>query len=299
MYEELSDKRMMSSHVWLILTRASRENLAHGLPMAALGVQKSLIDQGFWWTHLVCLQVWCLGTIRRVMSTSLKNLTLSQSVRLQEKNREEVSIIFFPKSHETSLICMGIQQNLSSAEAVMSFLNISIANSPKYLKVYLSSHRWTTDTVRHGASGDGGADSASTQHSSAVHEEHAWQLHQTQAHPTRRLHLCWYRSLGPPGQLSLIKNVMAEDVRRRNYGLFLLLFLNSTSLQDGSYNYVDFTSTFEEYEIQRVMRAYENSITINLHCCAEGDWQQDHINKEQFSEFCQVNTTFKYYQLPR
>ena len=93
----------MSSHVWLILTRASRENLAHGPPMAALGVQKSLIDQGFWWTHLVCLQVWCLGTIRRVMSTSLKNLTLSQSVRHQERNREEVSIIFFPKSHETSL----------------------------------------------------------------------------------------------------------------------------------------------------------------------------------------------------
>ena len=83
---------------------------------------------------------------------------------------------------------------------------------------------------------------------------------------------------------------MAEDVRRRNYALFPLLFLNYTSLQDGSYNYVDFTSTFEEYEIQRVMRAYENSITINLHCCAEGDWQQDHINKEQFSEFCQVNT---------
>ena len=37
------------------------------------------------------------------------------------------------------------------------------------------------------------------------------------------------------------------------------------------------------------MRAYENSITINLHCCAEGNWQQEHVNKEQFSEFCQVS----------
>ena len=36
------------------------------------------------------------------------------------------------------------------------------------------------------------------------------------------------------------------------------------------------------------MRAYENSITINLHCCEEGNWQQEHVNKEQFSEFCQV-----------
>ena len=36
------------------------------------------------------------------------------------------------------------------------------------------------------------------------------------------------------------------------------------------------------------MRAYENSITINLHCCNEGDWAQEKIDKEQFSEFCQV-----------
>ena len=59
-------------------------------------------------------------------------------------------------------------------------------------------------------------------------------------------------------------------------------------LQDGPYSYADFTKAFEEYDIQRVMRAYENSITINIHCCSEGDWTQDHVNKEQFSEFCQV-----------
>merc|ERR1712203_815046 len=48
------------------------------------------------------------------------------------------------------------------------------------------------------------------------------------------------------------------------------------------------TKSFEDYDIQRVMRAYENSITINLHCCEEGNWQQEHVDKEQFSEFCQV-----------
>lgn len=37
------------------------------------------------------------------------------------------------------------------------------------------------------------------------------------------------------------------------------------------------------------MRAYENSISINIHCCIEGDWTQEHINKEQFSEFCLVS----------
>ena len=37
------------------------------------------------------------------------------------------------------------------------------------------------------------------------------------------------------------------------------------------------------------MRAYENSITVNVHCCDEGEWTQDRINAEQFSEFCQVS----------
>ena len=60
-------------------------------------------------------------------------------------------------------------------------------------------------------------------------------------------------------------------------------------LQDGSYSYCEFSRTFEEYDIQRVMRAYENSITVNVHCCDEGEWTQDRINAEQFSEFCQVS----------
>ena len=89
----------------------------------------------------------------------------------------------------------------------------------------------------------------------------------------------------PVTSLTCIKK---ESVGYYHACLLLSLTYVWYNTQDGSYNYVDFTSTFEEYEIQRVMRAYENSITINLHCCAEGDWQQEHINKEQFSEFCQV-----------
>ncbi len=58
--------------------------------------------------------------------------------------------------------------------------------------------------------------------------------------------------------------------------------------QDGAYSYGEFIRTFAEYDVQRVMRAYENSITISLHCCKEGSWTQDRINGEQFSEFCQV-----------
>ena len=47
------------------------------------------------------------------------------------------------------------------------------------------------------------------------------------------------------------------------------------------------------------MRAYENSISINVHCVSEGDWNQDNINKEQFSEFCQVRILFGPFNEPK
>lgn len=69
--------------------------------------------------------------------------------------------------------------------------------------------------------------------------------------------------------------------------------------QDGAYSYADFRQIFTEYDVQRVIRAYENSITISVHCCEEGEWNQERINKEQFSEFCQVaiSVTPKYTSL--
>ena len=36
------------------------------------------------------------------------------------------------------------------------------------------------------------------------------------------------------------------------------------------------------------MRAYENSITVDLHCVDEGEWSQERLLREQFSEFCRV-----------
>ena len=44
--------------------------------------------------------------------------------------------------------------------------------------------------------------------------------------------------------------------------------------QDGTYSFAEFTNAFEEYDVQRVIRSYENSISISVHCCQEGDWSQ-------------------------
>lgn len=88
-----------------------------------------------------------------------------------------------------------------------------------------------------------------------------------------------------------MKNMLGSFTKHRHIinGGYTFAGTGAWVLQDGPYAYGDFTKAFEEYDIQRVMRAYENSITINIHCCSEGDWTQDHINKEQFSEFCQVS----------
>merc|ERR1711935_1208729 len=87
-----------------------------------------------------------------------------------------------------------------------------------------------------------------------------------------------------------MKNMLGSFTKHRHIinGGYTFAGTGAWVLQDGPYSYSDFTKSFEEYDIQRVMRAYENSITINMHCCSEGDWTQDHINKEQYSEFCQV-----------
>ena len=44
--------------------------------------------------------------------------------------------------------------------------------------------------------------------------------------------------------------------------------------QDGTFSFEDFSTTFDEYDVQRVMRSYENSISIHVHCCEEGEWKQ-------------------------
>ncbi|TRY67009.1 hypothetical protein TCAL_02318 [Tigriopus californicus] len=87
-----------------------------------------------------------------------------------------------------------------------------------------------------------------------------------------------------------MRNMLSSFTKHRHiiHGGYTFVGTGAWVLQDGAYPYHEFSHTFDEYDIQRVMRAYENSITINLHCCAEGEWSQERINKEQYTEFCQV-----------
>ena len=92
-----------------------------------------------------------------------------------------------------------------------------------------------------------------------MHEEHACKLHQAPSHHPRGLHIRWQRIL---------------DTTGRNIGNCCIGHNDNSLPQDGTYSFADFTTAFEEYDVQRVIRSYENSISISVHCCQEGEWKQ-------------------------
>ena len=52
--------------------------------------------------------------------------------------------------------------------------------------------------------------------------------------------------------------------------------------QDGTFSLSDLLAAFNEYEVQRVLHAYENCITIDIHCAGEGHWSTHAIANEPF-----------------
>merc|ERR1711970_615715 len=87
-----------------------------------------------------------------------------------------------------------------------------------------------------------------------------------------------------------MKNMLASFTKHRHiiHAGYTFAGKGSWILQDGTFSFEDFATAFEEYDVQRVIRSYENSISINVHCCQEGEWKQDKIRQQQFAELCQI-----------
>merc|ERR1712226_1532002 len=87
-----------------------------------------------------------------------------------------------------------------------------------------------------------------------------------------------------------IKNMLASFTKHRHiiHAGYTFAGQGSWILQDGTFSFEDFATAFEEYDVQRVIRSYENSISINVHCCQEGEWKQDKIRQQQFAKLCQI-----------
>lgn len=43
-----------------------------------------------------------------------------------------------------------------------------------------------------------------------------------------------------------------------------------------------------EAEVVRVLKAYENSVSIDIHCAQEGDWSTERFAKEAVSKLCNI-----------
>ncbi|KOB78874.1 Microtubule-associated protein futsch [Operophtera brumata] len=57
---------------------------------------------------------------------------------------------------------------------------------------------------------------------------------------------------------------------------------------DGTFSLSDFTDAYQENEVQRVIRAYENSISIDVHCSTSGGGEWAKLPAMPFVKYCKI-----------
>ncbi|KAF2358446.1 hypothetical protein FHG87_010798, partial [Trinorchestia longiramus] len=87
-----------------------------------------------------------------------------------------------------------------------------------------------------------------------------------------------------------LKNLLSSFTKHRHIIHAGYAFAGSGSwmLQDGTFSVADLFAAFNEYEVQRVLHAYERCITIDIHCAGEGKWTTEAMAQEYFSKQCLV-----------
>ncbi|RLU22525.1 hypothetical protein DMN91_004803 [Ooceraea biroi] len=90
--------------------------------------------------------------------------------------------------------------------------------------------------------------------------------------------------------LQCIRNLLASFTKHRHiiHAGYTFGGNGSWILQDGTFSLADFLDAFSEHEVQRVLRAYENSVTVDIHCAGVGDWTTSRLSKEACCRSCRV-----------
>ncbi|XP_076625489.1 uncharacterized protein LOC143343942 isoform X2 [Colletes latitarsis] len=90
--------------------------------------------------------------------------------------------------------------------------------------------------------------------------------------------------------LQCIRNLLASFTKHRHiiHAGYTFGGNGSWILQDGTFSIADFLDAFSEHEVQRVLRAYENSVTVDIHCAGVGDWTTNRLSKEACTRSCRV-----------
>ncbi|KPJ04455.1 Microtubule-associated protein 1B [Papilio xuthus] len=88
--------------------------------------------------------------------------------------------------------------------------------------------------------------------------------------------------------MQCMRNLLSSFTRHRHLVHAGYTFAGNGSwiMQDGTFSLADFTDAYQENEVQRVIRAYENSISITIHCAAAGDWAK--LPQMPFVKHCKI-----------
>ncbi|KXJ79881.1 hypothetical protein RP20_CCG027745 [Aedes albopictus] len=88
--------------------------------------------------------------------------------------------------------------------------------------------------------------------------------------------------------IQCIRNLLSSFTRHRHIIHTGYTFAGNGSwvLQDGTFSVVDFMEAFSEHEVQRVLRAYPDTITMDVHCAPVGNWQA--IQDKSFARLCRI-----------
>ncbi|XP_045460642.1 microtubule-associated protein futsch [Harmonia axyridis] len=85
-----------------------------------------------------------------------------------------------------------------------------------------------------------------------------------------------------------IRNLLSSFTRHRHiiHAGYTFAANGSWILQDGTFSLADFSEAFQEIDVQRVIRAYENGISFDIHCSPEGEWMK--LPKDSFTRGCKL-----------
>ncbi|XP_055539299.1 microtubule-associated protein futsch [Wyeomyia smithii] len=88
--------------------------------------------------------------------------------------------------------------------------------------------------------------------------------------------------------IQCIRNLLSSFTRHRHiiHTGYTFAANGSWVLQDGTFSVVDFMEAFQEHEVQRVLRAYPDTITMDVHCAPVGTWTT--IQDKSFARLCRI-----------
>ncbi|XP_034933816.1 microtubule-associated protein futsch [Chelonus insularis] len=90
--------------------------------------------------------------------------------------------------------------------------------------------------------------------------------------------------------LQCMRNLLASFTKHRHiiHAGYTFQENGSWVLQDGTFSLADFVDALSEHDVQRVLRAYENTVTVDINCAGIGEWSTNRLTKEPCTRACRV-----------